>query len=187
MELLAAGKLATRSMGAKMAASGLHMPHTMVAFYNACVRSIYSYGAQVWSTSFLTADFDAAMEHGMVAEQRAFLRSVVGAQRPCNQLLFMELSQLPMQHHWAGLVFRFWNRMARQRDTLCHSTFRSDIRLALEWQVGWTHDDLTFLRSLPGLPGSLKLPNHARLSHDQLVEAYSRRAGPFYALLLTNC
>jgi hypothetical protein len=181
VELLAAGKRATHALRMKLAACGLHIPRTVMTFYNTCVQAIYSFGAQVWSTPHLTADFNKAMMHPMVAEQRGFLQRIVGAQRPNNLLLYMELSQLPMQHHWAGLVFRFWNDLVQKQGSLCNSAFRSDIRLALEHGVGWAHDVLAFCVSLilRGCQAML-----AFLSHNLLISipACSSMWKPFWML-----
>ena len=180
-ELLAAGKVAARTLHAKLCALGLHIPHTMLEFYNTCVGSILSFGAQVWSTAHLTVDFAVAMKHEMVIEQRAFLRKVLGAQRPSNHLLYMELSQLPLQHHWAILVFRFWNSMVKDDSTLCHGAFRSDLRMAFECKTGWAHDVISFLRTLE--MATLALPTVGpEFSVDALVEHYSKLHLPVEAL-----
>ena len=176
-ELLLAGKLATRALIAKLAANGLSIPHTMLELYNACVRSVFSFGAQVWSTRFLTCDFATALKHDMVSEQRNFLRRVLGAQRPSNAVLYMEMSQLPFQHHWAGLVLRFWNDLAEGAGSrYCHGAFRSDIRMCFERRVGWVHDVITFLRSL-NVPG-LELPSTDTHSVNALVDHYSSMSVP---------
>ena len=172
LELLAAGKAATGMLTARLAAAGLHIPHTMLVFYNTCVRPILCFGAQVWSSSYLTLDFDTAMQHPIMGEQRLFLRRVLGAQRVSNQVLYAELSQLPMQHHWSGLVCRFWNTLVKKCNTLYHDVFRSDIRMALERQVGWAHEVIAFLRSLQLPNDTLKLPDHAACSHAELIDAY---------------
>lgn len=68
IELLAAGTRATHALNAKLSAHGLHVPRMVMAFYNTCIKSsIYSFGAHVWSTPHLTADFKKAMKHSMVA------------------------------------------------------------------------------------------------------------------------
>ena len=170
-ELLAAGKHATHSLWAKLSAHGLHIPSTVLQYYNLCVRSIYSFGAQVWSTPFLTCNLQAATNHDMVKEQLAFMRKVSGAYSASKEALFLEFSQLPLQHHWAGLVFRFWNNMVNSSHSLCHAAFRSDIRMAFEREIGWTHDVLSFLRSLQ-LP-ELSLPGLSTHTIDELVAHYS--------------
>ena len=172
-ELLSAGKHATNLLLARLSAAGLHIPHTVLQFYNTCVRPVFSFGAQVWSTSYLTGSMEVALKHPMVVEQCAFLRRVIGAQKASNVVALMELSQLPMQHHWAGLVFRFWNKLVKHTNTLFHNTFRSDIRLALVSQRGWAFDVIEFLRTLQE-PGLLALPDHASLSHDEIIEHYCK-------------
>jgi hypothetical protein len=182
-ELLAAGRRATHALQAKLAAHGLLVPASVMLMYNACVQSVFSFGAQVWSTPYLTASFERAMLHGMVQEQRAFMQRVVGAQRPANRLLYMELSQLPMQHHWAGLVLRFWNDLVKRAGSLCHAAFRADIDMALTSEVGWVHEVLLFLKEL-GFSG---LPNPSQSATDRagLVAEYSSMQLPVDELLTT--
>lgn len=109
------------------------------------------------------------------------MQRLVGAQMPPNRLLYMELSDLLMQHHWAGLVFRFWNSMVGKPGSLCHSAFRSDVRLALEDEIGWTHDVLAMLSAL----GFSQLPNHASHNLDELVGIYATMQLPVDRLLTT--
>ena len=90
-----------------------------------------SFGAQVWGSAFLTADFDAAVKQPLVKAQFDFMRRVVGAHTPNSRLLCAELGELPLQHHWAGLVFRFWNKLVGAAGTLGHAVLRSDIRMAV--------------------------------------------------------
>jgi hypothetical protein len=92
------------------------------------------------------------------------------------------LSQLPMQHHWAGLVFRFWNHLVKRDSSLCHNAFKSDIVLALTCGVGWVHEVLVFLKSLD-FDG---LPNHEEFSNTaELVDAYASLRLPVGDLLTT--
>jgi hypothetical protein len=102
----------------------------------------------VWSTPFLTLELELAMKHPMVIKQRQYMQRLAGAQRPNSRVLYMEFSELPLQRHWATLVFRFWNSMVRTPGTLCHNAFRSDIHMAFTHGFGWVHDVLKFLREL---------------------------------------
>ena len=170
VELLAAGKRAQHAVAAKLAAHGMHVPHTSMVFYNTCVRSVFSFGAQVWSTPYLTADFDVAMRHEMVKTQRDFMQRLVGASSPPSRVLYMELSELPFQHHWAGLVFRFWNSLTAKPCSFAHAVLRADVQLALERKVGWAHEVISFLSRLafsdlpdPGLPLADRVDAYVRL------------------------
>ena len=185
VELLAAGRRAVHLLRAKLAAHGLAIPYTAMTLFNTCIRNVLCFGAQVWSTPFLTSDFDQAMKHPMVAEQRLYMQRLVGAQRPNSRALYMELSELPLQHHWAALVFRFWNSMVGSSDSLCHSAFRSDIRMAFAHGFGWTHDVLRFLAELHYED---LLPCVAPVDPDTInsfVEYYSAMELPVEALLQT--
>jgi hypothetical protein len=55
------------------------------------------------------------MANPMVQEQRAFMRSVVGARSPTMISLYRELAQRPLQYHWANLALRFGTRWLRGR------------------------------------------------------------------------
>jgi hypothetical protein len=150
-ELLAVGKRGTYALHDKLGAHGMSIPHTCMTFYNTCIRSVFSFGAQVWSTPHLTCCFSVAMKHPMVVEQRAFMQRLAGARKPASQLLYAEFAQLPFQHHWATLVFRFWNSMTvgdEPPGSLCRAAFRSDVRMALTHRHGWVHDVLGFLMEL---------------------------------------
>ena len=150
-ELLAVGRRGTYALHDKLGTHGMSIPHTAMLFYNTCIRSVFSFGAQVWSTPYLTASFATAMKHPMVVEQRAFMQRLAGARKPPSRLLYAEFAQLPFQHHWATLVFRFWNSMTSGDEhpgSLCRAAFRSDVRMALEHQHSWAHDVLCFLRDL---------------------------------------
>jgi hypothetical protein len=79
------------------------------------------------------------------------IKSCYIARKPASQLLYAEFSQLPFQHHWATLVFRFWNSMTSGDEpsgSLCRAAFRSDVRMALVHRHGWVHDVLGFLLEL---------------------------------------
>lgn len=150
-ELLAVGKRGTYALHDKLGAHGMSIPHTCMVFYNTCIRSVFSFGAQVWSTPYLTSCFSAAMKHPMVVEQRAFMQRLAGARKPASHLLYAEFAQLPFQHHWATLVLRFWNSMTSGDEppgSLCRAAFRSDVRMALTHRHGWVHDVLGFLLEL---------------------------------------
>lgn len=88
-----------------------------------------------------------------MVEQRAFMQRLAGALEPASRLLCADFAQLPFQHHWAALVFRFWNDSMTSGDEpsgpLCRAAaFRSDVRMALTCRHGWVHDALVFLLEL---------------------------------------
>jgi len=109
----------------------IHVPKLRMNLFWSLVVPVFSYGAQVWGPDFINVSFESAMTNPMVEEQRAFMRSVVGARAPTQALLFRELAQRPLQYHWAKLVLRFWNGLVERPDTLCHRAFVADLRLAL--------------------------------------------------------
>jgi hypothetical protein len=177
-ELLQSATRAAAKLQGKLAAHGMYIPGLVMAFHRTCVQSVMSFGAQVWGTAFLTADFDVAAGHELVKAQFNFMRRVVGAHTPSSRLLCVELGELPLQHHWAGLVFRFWNKLVGAQDSLGHAALRSDIRLGLERGCGWAHDVISFLHKLQ-YPGLELPPDHRgqRLGAGQvaaLVDAYGQ-------------
>ena len=180
-ELLASGQRATHALRSKLSTCGIRVPGLVMLFWNSCVRTVLSFGAQVWATSHLSCDFDAAMRHPMVLEQRRWLQRMVGSHRPPTLPLFMELSQLPLQHHWAGLIFRFWNDLVDDTSSLFHAAFRSDLRLALAAKCGWSWDVIKFVRELD----LDSLPTHSQHTNDELVDYYSSLRLPVTELLAT--
>ncbi len=96
-ELVAVGKRGTHAHHDKLGAHGMSIPHTCMVFHNACIRSVFCFGAQVWSTPYLTSCFSAAMKHPMVVEQRAFMQRLAGAHKPASQLLYAEFALLPFR------------------------------------------------------------------------------------------
>ncbi|GIM02976.1 hypothetical protein Vretimale_7787, partial [Volvox reticuliferus] len=109
----------------KLNRRGLFIPRISLRCFDTQIRAILSYGAQVWSSYFLSqlldnphdaqgryGYFECAMEDRMVEIQRIFLRTLASVGRvPDNRLLFREFSQDPLHLYWATLVFRFWNRL----------------------------------------------------------------------------
>ncbi|GFR43131.1 hypothetical protein Agub_g4144 [Astrephomene gubernaculifera] len=95
--------------------------------------------------------FERALEDDLVKVQKDFLQELAGAQRPTNRLLFREFGQRPLQQHWAALAFRFWNDLCQARDTIYHSAFRNELRLAFESDFnydGWGAKMLRVYRCL---------------------------------------
>ena len=150
-ERLVAGVRATRSLQAQLNAQGPALPPSLaMAWWNSLARSSFSYGAEIWGVDCLTADFDKAMKHDMVVEQKQYMQGLVGVKQPPSRLLYHELGQLPLQHYWAGLVFNQWNKMvelSKQR-ALVHTVFRADLRMALRTNHGWSAKVWAFLTDL---------------------------------------
>ena len=104
------------------------------------------------------------------------MRSVASAKAPPHRLLFAEFGQLPMQHHWAGLVLRHWNSMVKMPGSLCHLAFRDDIRMAVLRRTGWTHKVLQFL-------DGLEFERPRDLSASEAVGFYSKLELPVNSFL----
>ncbi|GLC61571.1 hypothetical protein PLESTB_001771100 [Pleodorina starrii] len=154
-ELYAAGRRAMFALLSKLRRQGLLLPSIGMKCFNAQVRSVLSYGSQLWGADLVLAllergfpaneaprscYFEAATRDRMVKLQISFMKQLVGAAVPPLQLLFRELGQMPLQLHWAESVFRFWNSLVEVTSTVYHSAFRHEIRLALETNLqgdGW--------------------------------------------------
>ncbi|GLC33248.1 hypothetical protein PLESTB_001753600 [Pleodorina starrii] len=154
-ELYVAGQRAMFSLLSKLRRQGLLLPFVGMKCFNAQVRSVLSYGSQLWGVDLVLAllergypaneaprscYFEVATRDRMVKLQIAFMKQLVGASVPPLQLLFRELGQMPLQMYWAESVFRFWNSMVENTSSIYHSVFRHEIRLALESDLqgdGW--------------------------------------------------
>ncbi|GIL54178.1 hypothetical protein Vafri_9765, partial [Volvox africanus] len=156
---------------------GLFIPRIALMCFDTQIRSILLYGAQVWGPYFLLqlldrprdaegrhCYFDRAMEDCMVGIQRTFLRTLASIGRvPDNRLLFREFSQEPLHLHWATLVYHFWNKLVRGKNSISHNVFREEIRTALLTNCTrptWGSMVLQGLRCLghwPDLPADLDL------------------------------
>ena len=163
-ELFASGQRAMYALIKKLRRQGLFLPGVGIKCFHAHVRSILSYGAQIWAPDALLrvtlplrgreqkyGYFERALKDRMVQLQRAFLRRIAGVSIAPDRLLFRELDQSPLQVHWAELLFRFWNRLVKADGTIYQSAFREEIRLALthgRQYSGWGIKVLGVLNSL---------------------------------------
>ena len=154
-ELYAAGQRALFALRNKLSRQGLLLPSIGMRCFNAQVRSVLSYGSQVWgidqvlvllakgypaSEAPRSCFFELAIRDRMVKLQIWFMKQLVGASVPPLQLLFRELGQTPLQLHWAESVFRFWNSLVEDTGSVYHSALRQEIRWALETNLqgdGW--------------------------------------------------
>jgi hypothetical protein len=153
-ELLAAGQRAQHALRAKLEAHSLLMPAIQTECFNVQVRSVLSYGAEVWGPDKLPrsaqeACMDWCLRDDMVGVQQEFLKRVAGAGRPTSMLLYTELAQLPLQSHWLRLVLSFWNALVRSDDdALRRTVLRAYIRMACVHKVGWVHGVFEVLDAL---------------------------------------
>ena len=163
-ELFASGQRAMYALVKNLRRQGLFSPVVGIKSFHAYIRSILSYGAQIWAPDALLritlpmrgqeqkcGYFERALKDRMVQLQRAFLRRIAGVSIAPDRLLFRELDQNPLQVHWAELLFRFWNRLVKADGTIYHCAFREEIRLALthgRQYSGWGIKVLGVLHSL---------------------------------------
>jgi hypothetical protein len=143
-ELEAAGRRAVFALLARLDAAHIWAPAVRVTCFEVQVRSVLSYGAELWGPDQLydllrlgprrrrtTRDlFEEARLHPMVQLQKDFLKRCVGAKCPSLQLLFRELGQLPLHHFWLRQVCGFWNRLVDSAGTVYHDAFVADVKMA---------------------------------------------------------
>jgi len=146
-ELLAQGRRAVHGLHAMCRSKGINVPGKRMELFNSLVLPVLSYGAQVWGPDFINVDFETAMANKAAEIQRAYMRAIVGARNPTMLCLFRELSQRPIQFHWAKLALRFWNALVKAPGTLCHKAFVADLNLAIQGVTDcWAYHMIVFLR-----------------------------------------
>jgi hypothetical protein len=134
----------------------LRAPDVRMRCFEVQVRSILSYGSEVWGPDALAEMldggppprrrdrsnlaeglFEACLRDPMVKLQVAYMRRVVGAARPAHRLLFAELSQLPLHYFWLKQVVGFWNRLVKQPGAICHHALLQEVEDALSGVECW--------------------------------------------------
>ena len=129
------------------------------------VRPVLSYGCEVWGPTALAALlrgpkrrdannteagwFEACLEDPAVKLQVMFMRAVCGARLPTHRCLFAELSQLPLHMYWLRMVVGFWNRIAKQPESLAADALVEEVKMYLEGcEDGWAGMLFSFLQAL---------------------------------------
>ena len=175
-ELFEAGQRAMFALIRKLRRKGLMIPRIALRCFTTQIRSILSYGAQVWGPLFIlqlvegrpdingrSCYFEKSLGNRMVALQKRFLRILAGVGLAPDRLLFREFGQQPMHTHWAALIYRFWNKLVKAEGSIHHNVLREEIRIALRSNLsykGWGSQVLKGLTSLGydfGIPPELGL------------------------------
>lgn len=148
-ELLRKGQRAMHGLKRSLNVAGLLTPSIALETWNVQVRSVLSYGVQVWGTAEVLRTvgtsgspeggiFQRALTHPMVKQQIEYMRWVAGVSTAPHHVLFRELKVLPLQVHWAELIFSWWNTLVKQKDTMCHWALRAELRAAMDTHApGW--------------------------------------------------
>jgi hypothetical protein len=152
-------------------------PATQVHLFDALVRPVLMYGAQVWGAEYLrlppprppdSTTYDFAPQTPLDAVVYAFLRFVSDTGRSApSWVLLQEFSVLPLQSHLATCILRMWNslRDAARSDTVAAHAARADLRLMLLGDKRcWSYKVCHFLASLSSyVPRASPIPEvHAR-------------------------
>ena len=180
--LLDSARGAMFSLAAKLDKRKVRAPDIRMRTFNAQVRSILTYGCEVWgpdalvealdggpagsrrsdSNNLANGLFEATLQDPAVQLQIAFMRQAAGASRPSHRLLFAELSQLPVHYFIFQLMLGFFNRVVEQPGTYCHAALLEEICDALLVPAGngWGAGFLRFCSALgvdvwSGVPGGL--------------------------------
>jgi hypothetical protein len=168
-ERLEAGRGAMWALAARLDQCRIWAPELRMRCFDVQVRSVLSYGAQLWGPDKLLDAlepvggdaWERALADPLVVVQKDFLKRCCNAHNPPLRLLYRELSQLPLHYYWARLACGFWNALVKlpAEDLLC-TVFRADIVLALESGLEadcWAAKMIRFFRAV-GYESQLDLP-----------------------------
>jgi hypothetical protein len=128
-------------------ASGIRCMATRMRLFDILVKSVGSYGCQVWGVEYLNLSTDTAiLDNPLQKLQLQFLRSLSGVHSRIDRWsLLREFGQYPVQLDWICLCARFWNKTCKS-SMLDGEALRGDIIL---FQAGniqcWTYK---FLRCM---------------------------------------
>jgi hypothetical protein len=188
-ELFEAGRRAFYALCHRLDVCKIWAPAARLKCFDVQVRSVLSYGAELWGPDKLVelfrlapgqrkikeSPFDLALRDPMVSLQKQFLTRCVGVRAPPMRLLFRELSQLPLHCFWFGLALSFWNRLVAAEGTVYHDTFCDDVGLALVRRLDvdcWAAKMLLVLNFLgykwPGVDGVGRYTTHTIQIDDAL-------------------
>lgn len=125
--LAASGLKAMHAMRRRCAELGLTSPHIQTELFDALVRPVLSYGAEIWATQFL-----AGATNPCDSLQGSFLRGMLGVRQSTpTQVVLAETGRFPLVTFWAKLVARFWSRLVRMDDSrLTKQAFILNVQLA---------------------------------------------------------
>ena len=115
-------------MRRRCAELGLGSPGLQTELFDALVRPVLSYGAEIWGTQYLAGATNPCESlHG------SFLRGLLGVRQSTpTQVLLAECGRFPLVTSWAKLVARFWSRLASMDDSrLTKQAFIVNAQLAL--------------------------------------------------------
>ena len=146
-ELLVAGKKVMLALLSKLRRQALLVPRVALRCFEVQVRSVLSYGAQLWGPDAvlavlagdtghgLSGCFERAMQHPAVQLQREFLWALARVKRCSSRVVFREFKQRPLQYHWAELALRWWNKMVKSKEVIHRAVFLEELRQAHRAQV----------------------------------------------------
>jgi hypothetical protein len=142
-----------------------HVPPKMqIRLFNTIVRSVMSYGSQIWGVDFLqlpisvpngTSYRNLLPDNIFESVQLDFLRFVGGVSRCApNWVLLQEFGVQPVQVHFARCVCRLWNDFRDMPNTMAAHAARADLALMFKGvKKCWSHKVCMFLAKLSSLLG----------------------------------
>jgi hypothetical protein len=146
-ELAVAGRKVMSALLSKLRRQALLIPRIALRCFEVQVRSVLSYGAQLWgpdavlavlagaTNGELSGCFERALLHPAVQLQREFLWALARVKKCSSRALFREFKQRPLQYHWAELAMRWWNKLVESKSVIHRAVFQEELRQAHRAQV----------------------------------------------------
>jgi len=125
--IASSGLKAMHAMRRRCAELGLTSPSLQSELFDALVRPVLSYAAEIWATQFLAGATNPCDSlHG------SFLRGMLGVRQSTpTQVVLAETGRFPLTMFWAKLLARFWTRLVNMDDSrLTKQSFILNAQLA---------------------------------------------------------
>ena len=153
--LAASGRKAMHAMRRRCAELGLSNPGLHLELFDALVRPVLSYGAEVWGTQFFTGD-----KNPCDSLHCSFLRGLLGVRQSTpSQVVWAEVGRYPLLGFWAKLVARFWSRLACMDDCrLTKQAFNLSMQLASQVSASLPAAHRPWAAQVTGLFQALNIP-----------------------------
>jgi hypothetical protein len=153
----AAGLKALFALIQRCSALKISNPHIKLKLFDALVKPVLTYGAQLWGVAFPgpqnVLDSVSNLRHldsDMERLQMMFLRRISGVKKSTHRLVLLnEMESQPLQMDFWRLVLNFWNRcISLPSDSLLRLAFLENVGLARSGAKCWSG---TVIQSLDGV------------------------------------
>ena len=127
--------------------------------HDVCVRTVETYGAAMWATSYCCSDPARVVQNGLEKLQLQFMRRWCKLRQNVPVwAIFAELGRLPLHYFWWREIVRFFNRVAVLPDG---NIWRAIMTDNLTWQHAnakcWSAQVRAFLQGITFSTGALEL------------------------------